>query len=129
MSLAPLLTASPVVQLHVMAALSALGVGIAQFLGPKGRRAHRVLGFVWIGLMATVALSSFGIAGRGHLSWIHGLSAFTLVMLPLAWIAARRHRVETHRQAMLMLFLGALVIAGAFTLLPGRIMGKVVFGW
>jgi uncharacterized membrane protein len=29
---------------------------------------------------------------------------------------------------MLSLFGGALVIAGAFTLLPGRIMHRVVFG-
>jgi uncharacterized membrane protein len=29
---------------------------------------------------------------------------------------------------MLGLFLGALVVTGAFTLLPGRLMGQVVFG-
>jgi hypothetical protein len=29
---------------------------------------------------------------------------------------------------MLGLFFGALLIAGAFTLLPGRIMGRVLFG-
>jgi uncharacterized membrane protein len=48
--------------------------------------------------------------------------------LPLAIWHARRHNVRRHRQAMLMLFTGALVIAGAFTLLPGRIMHAVVFG-
>jgi uncharacterized membrane protein len=29
---------------------------------------------------------------------------------------------------MISLFAGALVVAGAFTLLPGRIMHRVVFG-
>jgi uncharacterized membrane protein len=29
---------------------------------------------------------------------------------------------------MIYLFLGALVIAGLFTLVPGRVMHKVVFG-
>ena len=30
---------------------------------------------------------------------------------------------------MLALFLGALVITGAFTLLPGRLLGRIVFSW
>jgi uncharacterized membrane protein len=56
------------------------------------------------------------------------LSIFTLVTLPLAVWAAHRHEVTAHRRAMIMLFSGALVIAGLFTLLPGRIMHAVVFG-
>jgi uncharacterized membrane protein len=49
-------------------------------------------------------------------------------MLPVAVLHARRHRVQQHRIAMLSLFFGALVIAGLFTLFPGRIMYAVVFG-
>jgi uncharacterized membrane protein len=56
------------------------------------------------------------------------LFLLVLATLPLAIWHARRHNVRRHRQAMLMLFTGALVIAGAFTLLPGRIMHAVVFG-
>jgi uncharacterized membrane protein len=41
---------------------------------------------------------------------------------------ARRHWVRSHRAAMISLFAGALVIAGVFTLLPGRVMHEVVFG-
>jgi uncharacterized membrane protein len=33
-----------------------------------------------------------------------------------------------HRRIMIMVFAGALVIAGLFTLLPGRIMHAVIFG-
>jgi uncharacterized membrane protein len=50
------------------------------------------------------------------------------VTLPLAVVHARRHRVERHRNAMIAIFAGALVIAGLFTLMPGRIMHAVVFG-
>ena len=46
----------------------------------------------------------------------------------MAVLAARRHNVLRHRRAMLGIFLGALVVAGLFTLLPGRIMHAVVFG-
>jgi uncharacterized membrane protein len=56
------------------------------------------------------------------------LSIFTLAMLPLAVWRARQHDVRKHRRAMLGLFVGALVIAGVFTFLPGRIMHAVVFG-
>ena len=49
-------------------------------------------------------------------------------MLPLAVWRAHTHQVVAHRRAMIGLFSGALVIAGLFTLLPGRIMHAVVFG-
>jgi uncharacterized membrane protein len=64
----------------------------------------------------------------GPWSPIHLLSIFTLVTLPLAVLHARRHRVSRHRNAMIAMFAGALVIAGAFTFLPGRIMHAVAFG-
>jgi uncharacterized membrane protein len=43
-------------------------------------------------------------------------------------LAARRHKVSTHSRAMISIFTGALVVAGLFTLVPGRIMHRVVFG-
>jgi uncharacterized membrane protein len=81
--------------------------------------------------MVIVAVSSFFIHDlRMWDAWspIHLLSVFTLVMLPLAVMHARRHRVDRHRRAMVAIFVGALVIAGLFTLAPGRIMHAVVFG-
>jgi uncharacterized membrane protein len=55
------------------------------------------------------------------------LSVFTAVMLPLGVLHARRHRVKQHRATMIGLFIGALIVAGIFTLRPGRIMHDVVF--
>jgi len=49
-------------------------------------------------------------------------------MLPLGIYFARQHNVVGHRKTMLGLFFGALVIAGAFTLLPSRILGRIMFG-
>jgi uncharacterized membrane protein len=49
-------------------------------------------------------------------------------VLPIGVLAAHRHEVERHRRTMIGLFFGALVIAGLFTLWPGRIMHAVVFG-
>jgi uncharacterized membrane protein len=49
-------------------------------------------------------------------------------MLPLGVLHARRHSVALHRWTMIGIFCGALVIAGLFTLVPGRIMHAVLFG-
>ncbi|NPU12926.1 DUF2306 domain-containing protein [Bradyrhizobium sp. 83012] len=131
MSFAPLLDAEPAVVLHALAAMTAFALGVVQFAAPKGTLPHRTIGWIWVALMAAVAVSSFWIHTIrlvGPFSPIHLLSLYTLAMLPLAIWAAHRHRVAAHRRAMIMLFSGALVIAGLFTLLPGRIMHRVVFG-
>jgi len=131
MSLAPLLQAEPVIQIHAFAAIGAFALGLIQFAAPKGTLPHRTIGWIWVALMAMIALSSFFIHEIklvGPFSPIHLLTIFTLVMLPLAVLHARRHNVKRHRGAMISIFVGALVIAGAFTFVPGRIMHAVVFG-
>jgi uncharacterized membrane protein len=131
MSLAPLLDAAPAIQLHAFAAMTAFALGIVQFSAPKGTLPHRTLGAIWVALMVTVGVSSFWIHGMrlwGPWSPIHLISIFTLVMLPLAVWAAHRHAIDRHRRAMIAIFFGALVVAGLFTLVPGRVMHAVVFG-
>lgn len=131
MNLAPLLHASPAIQLHAFAAMAAFAIGIVQLAAPKGTLPHRIVGSVWVALMAAVCISAFFIHELriwGDWSPIHLLAISTLVALPLAVRQAHRHEVDKHRRAMLALFLGALVIAGFFTFMPGRIMHAVVFG-
>ena len=131
MSLAPLLNASPVIQIHAFAAMSAFALGLVQFAAPKGTLPHRTIGWIWVVLMATIAVSSFWIHSIrlvGPFSPIHLLSILTLVTVPLAVYAAHRHEVSRHRKAMITIFVGALVVAGFFTFVPGRIMHAVLFG-
>lgn len=131
MTLDPLLAAPLLIQIHAIAALSAFALGTFQLAAPKGTSRHRLTGWIWVGLMATIVLTSFGIheiRAWGAWSWIHLLSIFTAVMLPVGVLHARGHRVKQHRVTMIGLFLGALLVAGAFTLAPGRIMHDVVFG-
>jgi uncharacterized membrane protein len=131
MSLAPLLDAAPQIPLHAFAAMAAFVLGLVQFAAPKGTLPHRTIGWIWVALMAAVAVSSFWIHQirlLGPFSPIHLLSIFTLAMLPFGVWFAHRHRVADHRRVMVLMFSGALVIAGLFTLLPGRIMHTVVFG-
>jgi uncharacterized membrane protein len=130
-TLAPLLGAPPAIQVHAFSAGAAFMLGLAQLALPKGTFPHRTMGWIWVLLMLVVALSSFlihQIRLWGPWSPIHLLSIFTLVTLPLAVGHARRGNVANHRWAMLSLFLGGLLIAGAFTFVPGRIMHAVAFG-
>jgi len=131
MTLAPLLAASPVIQLHAFAAMAAFALGIVQLSAPKGTLPHRTIGWVWVLLMLAISISAFWIHQIrlwGPWSPIHLLAIFTLVMVPIAVLQARRHRVAQHRFAMISIFAGALVIAGLFTFVPGRIMHAVAFG-
>ena len=131
MSLAPLLDAAPAIPVHAFAAMAAFVLAVIQFAAPKGTLPHRTIGWIWVVLMLAVAASSFWIHQIklwGPWSPIHLLSIFTLVMLPLGVWYAHSHRVVDHRRIMIGIFCGALVIAGLFTLLPGRIMHAVVFG-
>ena len=131
MTLEPLRAASLLIQIHAYAALAAFALGMFQLAAPKGTLRHRITGWIWAGLMATIVVTSFGIHEMrtwGAWSPIHLLSVFTTVMLPIGILHARRHRVNRHRSTMIWLFAGALIIAGIFTLSPGRIMHDVVFG-
>src|SRR5713226_2190052 len=130
MTLAPLLNASPAIQFHAFAAMTAFGLGLVQFAAPKGTLPHRTVGWIWVALMTVVAVSAFFIHEIrlwGQWSPIHLLAIFTLIMLPVAVMHARRHHVVQHRRTMIGIFAGALVIAGLFTFVPGRIMYAVAF--
>jgi uncharacterized membrane protein len=131
MNLGPLLGAAPAIPLHALAAMTAFALGLVQFAAPKGTLPHRTIGWTWVLLMMAVAVSSFWIHEIrlvGRWSPIHLLSLFTLVVIPIAVWRAHTHRVADHRRIMISIFAGALVVAGLFTLLPGRILHTVLFG-
>lgn len=130
---------SPAIQAHIVFAIGALALGPWVLWGSrKGTPAHRLAGYLWVLLMLGTSVSSlfirdFRLPNLAGYTPIHLFTAFTLVMLPLAVVAAMRGRVQTHRQAMRQLYIGACVIAGLFTLLPGRYLGALLWhhtlGW
>jgi uncharacterized membrane protein len=61
-----------------------------------------------------------------QLSWIHVFTVVTLVSLPLGVYRARTHNVKAHRGTMIGVFTGGLLIAGLFTLIPGRLLGNAL---
>jgi uncharacterized membrane protein len=131
MTLAPLLTAGVVIQFHVAAVSLTIILTPIQILLERGNDWHRRVGRVWMIAMALTALSSFFISTIhwiGPFSPLHILSIINLVGLAYAYRAARRGDAKAHSITMISLVISALVIPGIFTLFPGRIMYRVVFG-
>ena len=122
--------AGPLIEFHVAAALTALVVGLVILAGVKGTALHKAMGWTWVAAMASVAISSLFIKviNPGHWSFIHFLSGWVIIALPMGVAAIRRRNVRMHRRMMTGLFVGGLIVAGAFTFVPGRLMWAVFFG-
>jgi uncharacterized membrane protein len=119
----------------LLIAAHAAGATLALLLGAflvlrrrKGDLQHRRLGRVWVVTMYWVAGSSFGIQELrpGHFSWIHGLSAWTIVSLTVAVWAARTGRVQTHRQFVVGSYLGLVGAGLAATAFPVRLIPQTI---
>lgn len=129
--LAPLLAHPQPIPAHAFMAIGALVAGGAQFLLPKGRGAHRALGWLYVVLMGAVAVSGLFITELrwiGPFSPIHLLSVLALYTLFRAVDAAYRRDIAAHSRAMGWLYGLGLVLTGALTLLPGRAMHAALFG-
>jgi uncharacterized membrane protein len=59
---------------------------------------------------------------------LHLVTGWTLIMLPLAVVWARRHDVGRHRRTMMGLFYGGFAINLFIAFIPGRTMWTMVFG-
>ncbi len=130
--LALLLDRHPVVFAHLLMALAALLLGAVVLRGRKGHTLHRRLGWTWVALMAGVTVSGAFIRDY-HLPNLFGFTPIHLFVVFVAWqlpravMYARRGQVEGHRKTMRGLYWGGCVVAGVFTLLPGRFLGSMLW--
>ncbi len=62
-----------------------------------------------------------------HLSWIHGLSGWPIIVLPFPVAAARRHDVQSRAKHMRGMVLGGLLISGLFSFPRGRTLWSLFF--
>lgn len=125
-----IMSAGGALQLHVVSALLTLGLGIGIMTRiPKGSRQHKVWGWTWVGAMSATAITSFFLTGLngGSFSWIHGLSAWTMLVLPFGIGSVRRKNVKSHAKEMTGLFVNGMLIAGLFSFLPGRLLWHTFF--
>lgn len=135
MTLGPLLTAPPAVQIHVFTVIPAFFLGTwLVFFSRKGARRHRTVGIVYLALMTVTAIAALFVHSIPAIDIFYGFgpihifSFVTLFGVVGALYGARTHNVALHRRAMLGVYGGGILIAGTLAFLPGRIMHAVVFG-
>ncbi len=119
------------VKLHLLTVIPAFALGTwLILLSQKGSPRHRVLGAVYLVLMCATAVTTLGIRSINPpgLSVIHLFVPLTLGSAFTALYAVRRGNIGLHRRAMHGLYIGGLLIAGAFTFTPGRLMYRLLFG-
>jgi len=131
-SLSQLVAQRPLIALHLGAALLALLLGAIVMLRRKGTRSHKAIGWAFVALMATTAVSSafirdYRMPNIAGFTPIHFFTAYVAVWLPIGIWRIRSGQVSAHRKTMRGIFFGGCVVAGAFTLLPGRFLGNLVW--
>lgn len=128
---------TPIVAVHMTAALAATAIGPFALWARLGRqqhpKLHRAFGYAWVTLMLIAALSAIFIrhsplALVGGFSLIHLLIPVTLGMVVGAFWFLARGNIAGHRKTMQGLYIGACVIAGGFTLHPDRLLGNLIWG-
>jgi uncharacterized membrane protein len=128
---------TPTIAIHMSAALSALVLGPIALWARLGRTLHprvrRASGYAWISMMLASSLSAvfirdYALPNLAGYTAIHVLVPVTVVGLGLAFWTVLKQKYIAHRKAMQTLYWMACVVRGAFTLLPSRLLGKLLWG-
>lgn len=128
---------TPVIAVHTTFAVSALALGpmaLWSRLGSTVRpRWHRAAGYAWVTCMLGAALSALFI--RSSLAWsawgfspIHLLIGLTIFGLTRAFVYLYQGNIQGHRKSMQYLYIQACIVTGLFTLIPGRLLGQLIWG-
>jgi uncharacterized membrane protein len=125
------------IAVHLTASLGALVLGPVALWARQSRTQrpalHRAMGYAWVTLMVISATSAlfirdFNLPNLAGYTPIHLLVALTFGSLTMAILAIARKDIAAHRAYMQRLYWSACVGAGAFTLLPSRYLGQLVWG-
>lgn len=111
---------------HVIAALFVLSIGPFQILRRRRDRIHRTMGYLWVAAMYYVCFSSFWIVTAGHFTWLHGLSAFTIVTVTLGLVSAIRRNIRSHLGNMIGSYIGIAVAFIFAVTVPGRAIPQLL---
>ncbi len=127
-------TPSPIVFLHLLVVLPCFLLGTYLLFAKKGSTFHLLGGKVYMVLMFfTGGLTLYipaevGVRVLNHFGLLHLLSLLTLWAVPRAWFAIKRGNVKTHKRAMILLYVGGILLAGGFAILAkGRYLNTLLF--
>ena len=127
---------TPLIAVHMTAAIAAVAIGPVALWARRDAsqrpRLHRAFGYAWVTLMLTAAISAifiqdYALPNISGYTPIHLLIPLTLATLFAAFRALAQGRIQAHRKHMTLLYASACMVAGAFTLLPSRYLGNVLW--
>lgn len=119
--------------LHLVTVLPCFVMGILLLLIKKGTSFHKKIGRVYMILMIITAIitlfmpADIGPRLLNHFGWIHTFSFLTIYTVPAAYIAVKKGNIKSHKRKMILLYFGAIIIAGGFTFTPGRYLYNLLF--
>jgi uncharacterized membrane protein len=128
------MTYTQLAYLHLATVLPAFAIGAFQLLKRKGTSGHKILGRIYMVLMLATGWITLMMPAEvgprffNHFGFIHVFSILALLNVPLAYLAVRRGHIRAHRFAMISLYVGGILIAGAFAFSPGRMLHAWLFG-
>ena len=128
------MTYTQLAYLHLATVVPAFAIGVLQLLRRKGTPSHKVLGRIYMVLMLVTAFITLAMPAEvgprllNHFGFIHAFSFLTLFSVPTAYFAVRHGYIKAHRAAMVSLYVGGILIAGAFAFSPGRMLHGWLFG-
>lgn len=127
---------SPLIAIHMFAAIMATLVGPVALWARKGRtqrpRLHRAFGYAWVTLMLATAFTAlfirdFTLPNIAGYTPIHLLVPFTFFSLYGAFWHLGHGNIAGHRKTMQSLYIGACLVAGGFSLMPQRYLGQLLW--
>lgn len=125
---------SELMYLHLVTVVPCFFIGGVLLIIKKGTPIHRNWGKAYMVLMLFTAVvtlfmpAQVGPALLNHFGWIHLFSFLTIYTIPTAYLAIRKGDVKAHKRKMILLYFGAIIIAGGFTFTPGRYLHDLFFG-
>jgi uncharacterized membrane protein len=127
------MTYTQLAYLHLATVVPAFAIGAFQLLRRKGTPSHKLLGKIYMLLMLATGFITLSMPAQvgprflGHFGFIHIFSFLALFNVPAAYMAARRGKIRLHRFNMISLYVGGILIAGAFAFSPGRMLHEWLF--
>lgn len=124
------------IYIHAFFALIAVPVGLYILLTKKGTQKHKLTGRIWTLFLLIVSFTALFIQAinPGEYSLIHLLIPWTIGSLIYSIWSIRKFQKtklqkykKAHMYSMIGVYVGALLVAGFFTLMPGRLFYEILF--
>lgn len=118
---------------HLATIVPAFFMGTYLLMSRKGTPQHRWIGKLYMVLMLLTAMITLFMPAKvgpqflHHFGFIHFFSVMVIFTVPIAYLAARRGDIKAHRANMVGMYIGGLLIAGAFAFMPGRLLHQWLF--